>query len=74
MVAVMGESAEIMVQRAGMPPARGTQKPWPVRYPVFWLLYGLRRKDSVASITMSEPSGRWGGRGGAGGILVPVGA
>ena len=32
MVAVMGESDEILVQRAGMPLARGTQKPWPVMH------------------------------------------
>ena len=40
MVVVMGESIEIMVQRAGRPLVWGTQELWPVRYPVFRLLYG----------------------------------
>ncbi len=71
MVAVMGESVEIMVQRAGRPLVWGTQELWPVRYPVFWLLHGLRREDSAAGTAMFEPSGR---RGGACGILIPVGA
>jgi hypothetical protein len=70
----MDESVEIMVQRAGRSLAWGTQEPWPVRYPVFWLPYGLRREDPAADITMSESSGRRGSWGGACGILVPVGA
>jgi hypothetical protein len=71
-VAAMGESVEIMVQRAGVLPGWGTEKPRPVRYPVIWLRHGLRRGDSAAVITTSELSGYLGSRGGACGMLVPV--
>jgi hypothetical protein len=70
----MGESVEIMVQRAGVLPGWGTEKPRPVRYPVIWLRHGLRRGDSAAVITTSELSGYLGSPGGACDMLVPVGA